>query len=73
VTNELEPFSWIVPCGLAGVTMTSVARELGREPVGGLDAFAECMARCFCDAHGRRLVAAPPEGLGGLSLQLIRL
>jgi len=27
VTNELSHFDFIVPCGLAGVTMTSVARE----------------------------------------------
>ena len=29
VDNDLEPFEWIVPCGLDGVTMTSVARERG--------------------------------------------
>jgi len=27
VENDLEPFSWIVPCGLSGVRMTSVAVE----------------------------------------------
>jgi lipoate-protein ligase B len=27
VDNDLEPFSWIVPCGLSGVRMTSVALE----------------------------------------------
>ena len=30
VANDLEPFTWINPCGLAGVTMTSLARESGR-------------------------------------------
>jgi lipoate-protein ligase B len=29
VTNNLEDFDLIVPCGIAGVEMTSVARELG--------------------------------------------
>lgn len=29
VDNDLEPFSWIVPCGLDGVAMTSVAAEGG--------------------------------------------
>jgi lipoyl(octanoyl) transferase len=29
VDNDLEPFAWVVPCGLDGVSMTSVARELG--------------------------------------------
>jgi lipoate-protein ligase B len=31
VTPDLAGFGDIVPCGLAGVTMTSLARELGRE------------------------------------------
>jgi lipoyl(octanoyl) transferase len=51
VVNDLEPFTWIVPCGLAGVTMTSLARELGHEPDGGIETFAEGVARCFCEAH----------------------
>jgi lipoyl(octanoyl) transferase len=29
VDNDLGPFQWIVPCGLGGVAMTSVALELG--------------------------------------------
>jgi lipoyl(octanoyl) transferase len=64
VTNDLEPFSWIVPCGLPDVTMTSVEQELGHEPDGGLDAFAERIAQCFCEAHGRQLVVATPESIG---------
>ena len=31
VNLDLTPFSWINPCGLAGVGMTSMARDLGRE------------------------------------------
>lgn len=53
VTNDLTPFTWIVPCGLPDVTMTSVAQELGHEPTGGLDAFAEHMVRCFREVHER--------------------
>ncbi|MBV9197145.1 MAG: lipoyl(octanoyl) transferase LipB [Solirubrobacterales bacterium] len=30
VENDLEPFEWIVPCGLSGVRMTSVIEETGR-------------------------------------------
>ncbi len=30
VENDLEPFQWIVPCGLAGVRMTSLVEELPR-------------------------------------------
>jgi lipoate-protein ligase B len=32
VENDLQPFSWIVPCGLDGVQMTSLLRETGRAP-----------------------------------------
>jgi len=32
VDNDLEPFRWIVPCGLSGAAVTSVARLLGPGP-----------------------------------------
>jgi len=31
VNNDLQPFEWIVPCGIEGVAMTSIARQLGVE------------------------------------------
>lgn len=31
VCLDLEPFSWVNPCGLTGVSMTTVSRECGRE------------------------------------------
>jgi lipoyl(octanoyl) transferase len=65
VTNDLTPFTWIVPCGLPDVTMTSVALELGHQPDGGLDAFSGLVAQCFCTAHGRPLLVASPESVGG--------
>jgi lipoyl(octanoyl) transferase len=30
VENDLQPFAWIVPCGLDGVRMTSIVKETGR-------------------------------------------
>jgi lipoyl(octanoyl) transferase len=30
VENDLQPFSWVVPCGLDGVAMTSLIKETGR-------------------------------------------
>jgi lipoyl(octanoyl) transferase len=53
VSNDLTPFEWIVPCGLDGVAMTSLEQELGHPPAGGIDTFAELMARSFCEAHSR--------------------
>jgi lipoyl(octanoyl) transferase len=32
VENDLQPFSWIVPCGLDGVSMTSLIAETRRTP-----------------------------------------
>lgn len=63
VSNDLEPFSWIVPCGLPDVRMTSVAQELGRAPDGGFDAFADRTADCFCEAHGCQKLMVVPEGM----------
>jgi lipoyl(octanoyl) transferase len=62
VTNDLAPFSWIVPCGLPDVQMTSLEQELGHAPEGGLDAFADRIAECFCEIHGRRKLAVAPDG-----------
>jgi lipoyl(octanoyl) transferase len=46
VTTDLSYFDLIVPCGIAGVDMTSMARELGREEVALADV-AEVVARAF--------------------------
>jgi lipoyl(octanoyl) transferase len=48
VDNDLQPFEWIVPCGLGGVRMTSVCGETGR--AGNLARFREVMARRFSEA-----------------------
>jgi lipoyl(octanoyl) transferase len=58
VVNDLQPFEWIVPCGLDGVQMTSVGRETGRFD---LVAFRERVAVRFCEALDRELVAVGPE------------
>ena len=39
VNNDLQPFEWIVPCGIEAVRMTSLARELGAEQ--DLDGFVD--------------------------------
>lgn len=31
VNVSLEPFSWVNPCGLTGISMTTLARELGED------------------------------------------
>jgi lipoyl(octanoyl) transferase len=52
VDNDLEPFDWIVPCGIDHVQVTSVAHETGRSP--SLPCFRKRMAYRFSEAFGRR-------------------
>jgi lipoyl(octanoyl) transferase len=62
VDNDLQPFEWIVPCGIEGVAMTSLARELGTEQ--DLGAFAETVVARFGAVYDRAPVAADPADLG---------
>jgi lipoyl(octanoyl) transferase len=55
VSNDLEPFSWIVACGLPDVAMTSIAGELPSGRVVDADDLRMRMAQHFADAHHRRL------------------
>jgi lipoyl(octanoyl) transferase len=52
VDNDLQPFEWIVPCGLEGVRVTSICKEIGRGD--HLDCFRKRMAHTFSQAFGRR-------------------
>jgi lipoyl(octanoyl) transferase len=51
VNNDLEPFEWIVPCGIESCQMTSVARELDGEVE--LGAFATTVRDRFGELYGR--------------------
>jgi lipoyl(octanoyl) transferase len=62
VNNDLQPFEWIVPCGIQGCAVTSVGRELGGEQ--DLDAFATTVSERFGSVYGRRPVTAEPGELG---------
>jgi lipoyl(octanoyl) transferase len=53
VDNDLTPFSWVVPCGLGGVQMTSVTREK-TDGCGDLVCFRKRMAYRFAQATGHR-------------------
>jgi lipoyl(octanoyl) transferase len=52
VDNDLQPFEWIVPCGLDGVRMTSVSKATGRAE--GISCFRKRMAYRFAQAYGMR-------------------
>jgi lipoate-protein ligase B len=59
--NDLEPFEWIVPCGLTEVRMTSIARETGRAR--NIDGFRARMADEFARAFERQRRSVSPERL----------
>jgi lipoyl(octanoyl) transferase len=52
VENDLEPFSWVVACGLDGVQMTSLVQETGR--AGVMRCFRKRAAYEVASALGRR-------------------
>jgi lipoate-protein ligase B len=53
VENDLQPFTWVVPCGLEGVRMTSLIKETGRV-AGQLPCFRKRAAYQVAEALGRR-------------------
>jgi lipoyl(octanoyl) transferase len=61
VNNDLQPFEWVVPCGIEGVAMTSLARELGAEQ--DLGAFAQTLAGRHASVFERRPVPTAPAAL----------
>jgi lipoyl(octanoyl) transferase len=63
VDNDLQPFEWVIPCGIEGVGMTSIAREGGREP--SVEAYGATVARHFAEVFDRepRAVGAAEVGL----------
>jgi lipoyl(octanoyl) transferase len=62
VNNDLQPFEWIVPCGIDNCRVTSLSRELGAEQ--DLDAFAATLAARFAAVLERDPVRTEPAALG---------
>ncbi len=53
VENDLQPFGWVVACGLEGVRMTSLIKETGGS-AGQLPCFRKRTAFAVAQALGRR-------------------
>jgi lipoyl(octanoyl) transferase len=64
VDNDLDPFSWVVACGLPDVAMTSIAREAPSGTTAGVPCFRRRMTHAFCEAHSRRQRLVSPRHLG---------
>jgi lipoyl(octanoyl) transferase len=56
VNNDLQPFEWIVPCGIDDCRMTSVCRELGNEQ--DMDLYMDRVSDLFGRIFDRQPVAA---------------
>jgi len=54
VNNDLQPFEWVVPCGIEGCRVTSLARELGAEQ--DLGSFAAGLAAHYGEVFDREPV-----------------
>jgi lipoyl(octanoyl) transferase len=52
VDGDLQPFEWIVPCGIDHVRMTSVYKETGH--INPMRCFRKRVAYRFAEAFGRR-------------------
>jgi lipoyl(octanoyl) transferase len=63
VSNDLQPFEWIVPCGIDGCRMTSLSRELGSPQ--DLGEFAGSLAGRFADVYDREPVEVALSELAG--------
>jgi lipoyl(octanoyl) transferase len=61
VSNDLQPFEWIVPCGLGDVRMTSITREQGKQA--DLGCFRKRMAHRLAEALGARQRLVTPSRL----------
>jgi lipoyl(octanoyl) transferase len=67
VSTDLTFFDLIVPCGISGVVMTSLARELGGDGVDLAVARREVVA-AFADVFARRAISCTVEQIERLAL-----
>jgi lipoate-protein ligase B len=73
VDNDLQPFEWIVPCGIDHVRMTSLYKETGH--IGGMPCFRKRVAWRFAQAYAKRqrivtlnrLVGEPEPALSSMA------
>jgi lipoate-protein ligase B len=63
VDGDLTPFAWIVPCGLGGVAMTSVAQETDGDDQHRCDCLRKRVAHGLAKALGVRQRIVTPQAL----------
>ena len=55
VNNDLQPFEWVVPCGIEGCAVTSISRERGAEQ--DFEAFAAALTDRYGEVFDRQPIA----------------
>jgi lipoyl(octanoyl) transferase len=61
VNNDLQPFEWVVPCGIEGCRMTSICRELGAAQ--DLSAYMDVVTGRFGEIYDREPVTMEAAAL----------
>jgi lipoyl(octanoyl) transferase len=62
VSNDLQPFEWVVPCGIEGCQVSSLSQELGAEQE--VAPFADTVAARYAEVYEREPREAGPAELG---------
>jgi lipoyl(octanoyl) transferase len=62
VSNDLQPFEWVVPCGIEGCQVSSLSQEVGAEQE--VAAFADTVAARYAEVYEREPRATSPAELG---------
>lgn len=65
VAPDLSHFDWIIPCGIRDRGVTSLERELGREP--DMERVKAEVVESFCDVYGYEVVSGPDTLTGSSS------
>jgi lipoyl(octanoyl) transferase len=61
VNNDLQPFEWVVPCGIDGVRMTSICKE--RRELQDMAGYMDVVTERFAEIFERRPREMDPAGL----------
>jgi lipoyl(octanoyl) transferase len=61
VNNDLQPFEWVVPCGIDGVRMTSICKE--RRELQDMPRYMDIVTERFAEIFGRRPAETEPAVL----------
>ncbi|MFW6261534.1 MAG: lipoyl(octanoyl) transferase LipB [Spirochaetota bacterium] len=62
---DLSHFDWIIPCGIRDKGVTSLERELGREP--DMETVKAQVVESFCAVYGYEVVSGPDTPTGSSS------